>query len=616
MMWKELVQVANRRRFAVQKVALALGLCAIFFFVAAEFIFSRYGGAAAPYQRMAAFGRGFFWLSSGALAVVLSGAALIFGSGMVVSEFVGRRLPILLSTPLGSGAIISAKAVSIFSRTAAGLIVGLPVYGMLLFFGGVDWRMIVTTLAFIAVNVWLYGCIGLFFSVTKRKITGALSGAVAFALLWNLVPLFIGMYLDFIGIRFSQFHKAFSLSPLYVFAMMVESRIPAGFLYSHLVVTVALGAAFFALGMFLFRPLALRRLAGPPRVRRRFFKRNAAKTVPRRQRRASAISRGFGCGMIGKELLSWRPRKIFLSLAWFLILYAVAGLVGILSGERIDPFDRELHQVLFVIESFGFLLLLSVQAATRVAGEKGTRTLLPLVLTSLGRWRILFGKAAALLVEQAPAFLWLAAHVAFMTMIGFEDFNTFMLLPGLVLSPLFAMTLGFYFSVSARNVMSAVVWTGVTWFLGASSGVMLLFAAGEIYPRNMRGFRYFPVAILLLLSVVVGVVTLYRGLRRGYGAWLSAISYAAVSLLLTVLFTSAVGGFFPSLTRGRTLFDILEREEFVVSGFILPAGYLAALPDTRYSVLVGALVVMVQLCLLGWMFLTTLTSFEAQARRA
>ena len=163
MFWKELIQVSNRARFAVQRSLLVLGMSAFLAFMAWDVVYRQgmdEGGF--RYQAMASFGRNFFLIAAGLFMIVLPLAAMVFASAIVASETVRKRLPLLLVTPLGSGAIVGSKAASIFTRVTLGFFVAaLPLMAILQLFGGVDSTMVITAAVLIVANVWLYASLGL-----------------------------------------------------------------------------------------------------------------------------------------------------------------------------------------------------------------------------------------------------------------------------------------------------------------------------------------------------------------------------------------------------------------------------------------------------------------------
>ncbi len=670
MVWKELVQVANRRWFALQKAAIAVIVAALFVLMAYGMIYSEASGA--TFEKMATFGRGFFWAAGAVLTVVLGLSALVTASGIVVSEHVHKRLALLLVTPLSAAAIMGAKAMSVFVRAGVGLVVGLPVFAMLMVFGGVDRAMIVTVLAFIAANVWLYASIGLFSSVVGRKTVTALVWAAVISLAWNVVALVYYLVVVLILKYKGPEEYFYLLSPFYTYAMAIAGSFGAPVTVSpqimtfHVCASGILGALFLTGSFMLFRPLAARRISGGTARRRGifhgFWKPSDAESVPRtgsptpvpgvggpsregasgreqlsdaesvprtgsptsvpgigglsregasgreqsldqKSRHPSKLVRMFGNGMIAKELASWRPWKAAWSMTWFVIVYGVVALVSIATGEWPDFGNVDDQQGLFMIEQAGFLFLLSAQAAVYIAREREARTLPVLVLTRLGRLRILGGKAAALLIRQAPGVIFLILHLCLILWMGFPlRLLSWMMLPGLFLLITFSVALGFYYSLCSKRVVTAVVLTALTWLFGPLAGYLLL-QLGLFISRTTEPITFYAVWVPAVMTAVAVVAMLCLGRSKGYGAWLAAACYLVMMQCAAgILAKQGVGD--SASVMGETDAD-----------FILLFAKIAAFPSNPAWFAVGCWFCALELAVLAWMVLSTLASFEAQARR-
>lgn len=609
MMWKELVQVANRRRFAAEKAVIGLAVSGLFVGMAYGVIYEAPGGAS--HEQMAAVGRTIFWTAGKSLSVALSLVVLLVAAGIVVAEHVNRRLALLLVTPLGPASLITAKAVSVFLQAAAGLLVALPVFALLGIFGGVDRAMIYGMALFVVSNVWLYASMGMLASILSEKTTTAFMKAGGMCLAWNLLtPIF------FLLQRWLRLAAAasdgwiYALSPVVAFMRFQESGELSYPLVFHVCANAATGIVLLGIGFLLFRPIA-RRLAAGARKRPWRLPGVLAKLRSRKPRSTRpGISRLFGAGFVGRELASWKPAKSVLSLAWFAVMYGFILLVSLATGEWPDLHGAADQQILFLFELMGFLLVLSVRAATSVARDKEARTLQGLLLTGASPGRVLFSKAFAILATQFPAILFLLAHLFYIRGLDVSRSSLrWLLLPGaLLLAFLFSTMLGLYYSLSSKKTATAVTLTVLTWLLGAFPGLMAADALRKPWnevtfpPWQILRLAGVPLAAFLLLFVMS------RAKSKGLGAGLSLLSYV---ILCGCLFAANV-------YLGRPLVGALAGYSFasIRAGLLLPAGSFAAFGGDSQDIKFATMLAVVQACLFVWIVFVSLRSFEIQAKRA
>lgn len=603
MFWKELIQVSNRARFAVQRSLLVLGMSAFLAFMAWDVVYRQgmdEGGF--RYQAMASFGRNFFLIAAGLFMIVLPLAAMVFASAIVASETVRKRLPLLLVTPLGSGAIVGSKAASVFTRVTLGFFVAaLPLMAILQLFGGVDSTMVITAAVLIVANVWLYASLGLAVSVLNRTVAGAISWAAVLTVAWNVAPFMVDESLSRGSIPPSSLH-ILDLSPLYVFVRFADARLLFNQLAFHVGVNFCIGALLLAWAFAAFRPMAIRHLSGAPKRRAANLVRNWIPRGKKGMSSPSALSGWFGTGVISKELASWRVTRVLLPLVWFAGVWAMAILSSILSPGGSMFSDREFHEGMFFVEAVGFLFLLANYASVRIAGEKEAMTFQTLALTPLGAVRILSGKAAAVLIEQSLPIGLLSLHLGLVLLLGSAArapmAQTVGLVAGLVISMLYSVVMGLYFSLSAKKVSEAIVATSITWFLGVFVMILLVEVAGSaIDPSPWIEVILGTVGILCVLAWLV--FALVRSARRGVGSFIAYLSYAAVSAALLLLV----------LSGRETSMEVLYSY-----ASILPAA--SVIPWQWSHPGVSAMVLPVQAGVLAWMAVMSLAQFAAQARRA
>jgi hypothetical protein len=628
MIWKELTQVSNRARFSILMGSLAGLLAVVFIFMSYGRVYER-GEIVTP-ERMARFGREFFLSAVAVLSVAMSLAVLIIASGIVVREHVGRRLELLLVTPLALPAIVGAKAFSVFARAAAGLLVGLPVFTLLLIFGGVDGPMVIQALVFVSSNMLLYASIGLFASVLGRKTSSSLAWAGVLTLAWNLLPLLylFGVMLwagraseELLQTNFSM--GVFSLSPFFTYTVYLVNPFAGmgmgpgmgvpwtlnGF-NVHVTANVAVSGVVLLAAFIIFRPVARRRVSAGEGKRGALWSRltfRRKRGAPTR-RPPGRLARLWGEGMVSRELSSWRPRKALLSLGWFALVYGFVALVSSATGQWPQLYDANDQAALFIAEQMGFCFLLAVRASLRFAKEKESRTIQQLLVTRLGRLRIIAGKGAALCIEQAPGIVFLAAHLIFILAVTRPGATLWWLvLAGLPVSLLFAVALGFYYSLAAGRVVSAVVMTALTWLFGAFAA--LLFVAILLEATSSRTIGEVVWIPLFAAAILALAAALFLSRTKGYGVLVAALCFM---LLLTC--GIVVGG------------QAFETEEIGILGgggrisvgegfLMLPGPFLSLFDDAdanAYGLAFGAM----QAALAGWIAFMLFLGFEAQAKRA
>jgi hypothetical protein len=621
-LWKELTQVANRRRFKFQIFLGAAGMLFLFVVMGIEIIYSARATQFYTWQYMATFGFGLFAVGSGLLSAFACFGALVCAAAIVSEEHAKQRLGLLLATPLDSLTILGAKLASVIGRSAAVAIAALPVFAVIPFFGGVELRQVAFVAAFLAANLWFYGSLGLFLSVVLRKTRAAISLAVLFAILYNVAYMVLG---------FRWGMKAFApprlyitaLSPYVAFVALVKGALPvgAGFLQTlHITETAGLGVLLFAAAVLLFRPLALRRLSGAhvkPRKSRRERKRGKGRTkLPGR----TETVLGYGEGIIGKELCGWKHWKVVYSLVWFVLLY-LGILVGSFMLEEWDHwFELETHYIYFCIEVAGFFLLLSLRAAGKIAGEREKRTLRALVITRLGRARIILGKAAALVIRNWLAFLWLAAHLLLVRFMAHARAEAVfgmlrnLSFTGLVVGAVFSIALGLYFSVAAKNERTAALATVVTWFLGTGLALWIAAAVADAREPEINVVLYTGASVLAAVLVFLALVW---GRRRGHGAGLAFATY--IALALVVLLVSVLFVLNPFTREGAPELDnLFTRHEIIITAVSLPVATYTGVEPMQLgpaSKLRHLLKLALPTALFLWMTVSVFWSFEAQAKK-
>lgn len=591
-LWKELTQVANRARFVLQKSLLALALTVYFLAVAYDGIYRK---SSFDYAQGSAFALRLFVGMTVLLTCVLSVAALIIASSIVVSEHARKTLVFLVVSPLSSSSIVGPKLVGVCLRMCLGLLMALPIVVLLTIFGGVDFRMLIGAFFLIMTNVWLYASLGLWASVRHRTLVAAVAHAVFVAAVWNLAA----------GLLFSAFAHgpssgrnpvvvAFS-SPhvFFAFQWLLRATSPALAVPIHAIFNLLVGGLFSWKAARAFRPRAVEFLSVTP-VRRVPQPKGPGRRWYSRQPRLAAIAeRWFGHGIVSRELSTIQVSAALLVpllCLWTWVLVA-ANYCDRQNSLLFDAFvDFRVNSLILAAESVLLVFALVGLSAGRIASEREAGTLQLLGLTALGPLRIMAGKAAAVLLSQSLAIALVFAHGAWMLwneMIELRFVPLFLL--ALVLVPANAVTLGLYSSLPARRTAYAAVAVVCTLLSGFLVPVLLS-------DEPAYSWEYCPIAIAL-----VALVPFAYARWRGLGNVLHVVSYS-----ILMLFVVAFMGLFSATLR---LNDVMN------SIVLLPASVLFWQRPEGGILPIALYVFPIHASLFIWMALICLATFNAQLRR-
>jgi len=608
MLWKEMVQLSNRLRFGLEKTLFAAGVAVVFYLFAREYL----GGEGVGYESLARFGRYFFLTSLALFSMAACVAVLITASVVVSSERSAGRLPLLLVTPLGPRSIVAAKGLGVYIRAGVWVVAIAPIYGLLLFFGGVDRRMVVEGLLFLATNVWLYGCIGLFFSAVRRRPLSALGLSALTAFSWNVAIFFVAWWLAEASARPPvNYFYILSLSPLFAFSLIAGSvaastvavPFPISYLLVlHLSVNVLLGLLFFLGAFLLFGRSAFRIYDVSRRKARIQHTRAGRRSGGLLPRLARALP--WRCdGLVSKELLTASGMMWLAPFIWFATVWGLC-LLLVLSGERLTGNDRI---AFYHLQAAGLLLLAVVFSASALAGEKEERTLGLLHLSSLGRVKTLAGKAGAILIGFAPAVLVLLGQLFLFAHLGSTEWaQAGVDVVFLAVELCYAMLLGLYFSSAARSRVEAVALAALTWLFGPLAVALFLQLTGLPYVASASGQSLFPsVLAFAVITVAAGGLVLWRR-RVGFPAWGYLICY----LVAYALAASAGSAVYSRLLSGQAGWDFRQGAIllFQTSPTVLfrPGRLYAA----AVSVVISAAI------MTAWMVYCLLVPYEGQVRRS
>ncbi|MHC4714939.1 MAG: hypothetical protein ACYTAN_16980, partial [Planctomycetota bacterium] len=471
---------------------------------------------------------------------------------------------------------------------------------MLAAFGGVEPKALVFLAGIVLSNAWFYGSLGLLASSWAPTLLWTIGFAAGAAIAWNV---FLGLP-GKLGLAtvagFTDILRTLDVVEG-MFVLGVGWFSIAG---AHIAANAALGTVLLIAAAVVFRFTATME-----RRRKEAPEESPAPATPGERRKHRAA--GFGRGILAKEIVSRRVVFTLLPFVLFPLIWVTAffsdyrgpGAYGpYRTAYRFEYLWRDYEQCrIFGLEAAVLLFIVSLRAAAFVSREKEQRTLELLVLTRLGKVRILAGKAAAALVEQVPGFFILVMHMLYVLHVGLRHREELLFLPmAFPLAVVFSVALGLYFGLAAKHVVTAVSLTAFTWFFGATLG-----PGAAAVTRSAPGAGQVAAVVPYFFvagGVVIAAAVLILARRGGYGSWLPAVAYSIIAGAIAYPAARLIGR--------------LGAQELLETTWMLP---VASLPTfTEYYRVVASRVVVVsciQIGLLAWMILSGLLGFEAQAKR-
>ncbi len=235
-MVKELTEVANRRRFHLEKFVFAATAAGMFVF----FVWEATSRGGVSLQTLASSGRSLFFALSLASWGMLSLVVLASATGIISSEALGRRLDLLRVTPLSLKTIVFAKAFAVMARALLVLTLLVPVMATAQMAGGVAQADVVKAFVLVLSDLFLFTCIGVCVSAGAETEFDrfARSGEAIFG--WFFVT---GLLAGFAGGLIRRLSPA-AICPPVAWIMLSEGRLAWGSLAVHVAASAG-GGLFF-----------------------------------------------------------------------------------------------------------------------------------------------------------------------------------------------------------------------------------------------------------------------------------------------------------------------------------------------------------------------------------
>jgi ABC-type transport system involved in multi-copper enzyme maturation permease subunit len=244
---KEMVEIARRKRYFVNRVLYGLALW-ITVYVVWDGYRGRFGWqGSASIGLMAEFAERLFHAVSGLQYGAVFLFVPLFLCGVIASEREERTLDLLFTTRLTDREIVLGKLGSRVAVAGFLVLLTMPVLSLIMLFGGVDplalWRMLACTL----LAVLYAGAHAIYFSTITKSAMGALVRTYWWMAVWLIgVPMALLIAVPFRSLAVEQLVMSVFvlLDPLFAFALTID-----GASYNN--VASYLGAWFFPLAFVL-----------------------------------------------------------------------------------------------------------------------------------------------------------------------------------------------------------------------------------------------------------------------------------------------------------------------------------------------------------------------------
>jgi ABC-type transport system involved in multi-copper enzyme maturation permease subunit len=460
--------------------------------------------------------------------------AILVLSGSISEEVDRRTLGVLLSTPVTALQVVSGKLASRLLHLVLLVAAGLPVMILVRVLGGVPAEYVLASTCLTLSTTILVGTVTLYLSIKERRPWRVTLKAFALAaFVFALVPLMViaavpnylkdpvAGALTYVNPPLAMIHLTGTQ-----LAGQQASMFPAAAWYFQCLIYLGASFAVFWVAVARVRRAALVQAAGDEGM--------ADASRPGRGR-AVRLRRVHGSPVLWKEIRrrSFRARWKGI-VGWGLAIGGLLVSYG-LAGHNLQDRDVRLAYgvMLFALGALGTAIV----AAPVVTTEKETQTLLLLLATPLGSFEIILGKAVGALLRCVPIWSLLVAHLAIMTLYGYQ--SSWTLLHGALLAAgtaAFTVGIGLVFSVFFRRSTGAVVASLLTpiFLWGVLPGVLVV--VGELLRTTRDEVELLACFDPAVLMGILMLGTQGRAAQWNSYEWPSAIGYMSMPDSTMVIF--------------------------------------------------------------------------------
>lgn len=456
---------------------------------------------------MARFGNSLFTLLAPLQLVLAMFFSAIFAAGNVSQEKDRNTLVLLLLTRMNNWELVLGKLAASLLHLFTNLLAAVPVFFMLLCFGGVSTAQVVQCLAITFSTVLLCGVIGTSIAFWREQTFQAVSMTALVLVVWLalgecLAGGVFGAELQNYAVVFSPWRAVLGIT------RFSAAKLP--FPTFALAVSVVLT---------LWTVLRVRAWNGSERVQRVGKKDEPAAEMEAKQSSEPIPAKSRE---VWNNPILWREvrtraygKRAFIVRLCYVILFAVAicAVHQHLSALDLTFYEENSGALLFSMKVFLpmallALVLVNAQAVTAITGERDGRAIDLLLVTDLSPKEIVFGKLGGVFWNTREIVL---LPILYLFYLGFMNVAsaeiTFYLVTGLCVLFLFAAMLGIHSGMTYAGSRSAIgVSLGTLFFLfvGVAVCLRMMLSMGGSFHAQLQPFLAFMAGGGLAMFLALG----------------------------------------------------------------------------------------------------------------
>lgn len=456
---------------------------------------------------MARFGNSLFTLLAPLQLVLAMFFSAIFAAGNVSQEKDRNTLVLLLLTRMNNWELVLGKLAASLLHLFSNLLAAVPVFFMLLCFGGVSTAQVVQCLAITFSTVLLCGVIGTSIAFWREQTFQAVSMTALVLVVWLALGECIaggvfGAELQNYAVVFSPWRAVLGIT------RFSAAKLP--FPTFALAVSVVLT---------LWTVLRVRAWNGSERVQRVGKKDEPAAEMEAKQSSEPIPAKSRE---VWNNPILWREvrtraygKRAFIVRLCYVILFAVAicAVHQHLSALDLTFYEENSGALLFSMKVFLpmallALVLVNAQAVTAITGERDGRAIDLLLVTDLSPKEIVFGKLGGVFWNTREIVL---LPILYLFYLGFMNVAsaeiTFYLVAGLCVLFLFAAMLGIHSGMTYAGSRSAIgVSLGTLFFLfvGVAVCLRMMLSMGGSFHAQLQPFLAFMAGGGLAMFLALG----------------------------------------------------------------------------------------------------------------
>ncbi len=504
---------------------------------------------------MARFGAMLFSLLAPLQLVLTLFFSAMFAAGNVSQEKDRNTLVLLLLTRMGNAELVLGKLAASLLHLCVNLLAGLPVFFMILMFGGVDASQVLRCFAVTLAATLLCGSLGTMIAFWREETFQAISMTVLILVAWLAFWEVAGSGLlggQWLGVSTAVW--AAGMSPWHAILTTTQA-FPPTFVFAGFQMTAAWAfpcVAAVLSGMMAGWTVMRVRVWNPSRAERKTARESVEEKSATAANAVKTRVHGekFKTRHVWDNPVLWREmrtyaygkRAFFVRLAYTLIfVLAMIAVHQTLSGVEVsryveNPQATFLAGVTFISFSLLSLVLVNAQAVTAITGERDARTLDLLRVTDLTPKEIVLGKLGGVLWNTREMLLCpfiLVAYFAFREVITLEI--AAYLAGGLAVLVVFSAMLGVHAGMTYAASRSAIgVSLGTVFFLfvGVAVCLRMMLAMGDSFQAQLQPFLAIMVGGGLSMYLALGARNPSSAIGLASFACPFATFYAITALMM------------------------------------------------------------------------------------